>query len=142
MNLIEFVNRYHGKKVDFDGHYGAQCVDLFRQYNKDVLGNGRTEGVEGAKDLALCYNRMPKEKQFFMLLNNVYSAQEGDVAVWDATAKNRYGHVAIVLKADKNRLVVFEQDGFAQDGAKIAERTISGIIGYLRKWPAMQDMEF
>ncbi|WP_252722587.1 hypothetical protein [Treponema phagedenis] len=37
MSLDEFVKKYLGKKVDYDGHYGAQCVDLFRQYCKDVL---------------------------------------------------------------------------------------------------------
>lgn len=142
MNLIEFVNRYHGKKVDFDGHYGAQCVDLFRQYNRDVLGNERTESVGGAKDLVLQYEKLPLEKKYFMLLKNPYSAKEGDVAVWNSTFSNPYGHVAIVLKAENKRLVVFEQDGFRQDGAKITERNTSGILGYLREWPAMQDMEF
>ena len=63
MTLIEFVNRYLGKKVDFDGHYGAQCVDLFRQYNRDVLGNERTESVVGAKDLVLQYEKLPLEKK-------------------------------------------------------------------------------
>ena len=36
MNLAEFLNKYTGKKVDFDKVYGAQCVDLFRQYCQDV----------------------------------------------------------------------------------------------------------
>lgn len=140
MTLVEFVNRYHGKKVDFDGAFGAQCVDLFRQYNRDVLENERTESVEGAKDLVLRYEKLSKEKKCFMLLKNPYGAKEGDVAVWGATKTNPYGHVAVVLKADNSRLVVFEQDGFRQDGAKIAERNINNVLGYLRKWP--ENMEY
>jgi hypothetical protein len=30
MLLEDFVKKYNKKKVDFDGVYGAQCVDLFR----------------------------------------------------------------------------------------------------------------
>ncbi len=47
MTLDEFVKKYLGKKVDYDGQYGAQCVDLFRQYCKDVLGIPHTGGVIG-----------------------------------------------------------------------------------------------
>ena len=50
MTLEDFIITYIGKKVDFDGSYGAQCVDLFRQYNKDVWGNPHTGAVKGAKD--------------------------------------------------------------------------------------------
>lgn len=63
MNLIAFVNTYCRKKVDFDGAYGAQCVDLFRQYCKDVLGLPHTGAVEGAKDLWLKYDNLPLEKK-------------------------------------------------------------------------------
>ena len=37
MELSDFVRKYDGCKVDFDGVYGAQCVDLFRQYAKECL---------------------------------------------------------------------------------------------------------
>ena len=37
MKLDEFINKYINTKVDFDGAFGAQCVDLFRQYCKDVF---------------------------------------------------------------------------------------------------------
>ena len=36
MTLTHFVKKYNGKKVYFDGAFGAQCVDLFRQYNKEI----------------------------------------------------------------------------------------------------------
>ena len=117
MNLEEFVNKYNGKKVDFDGAFGAQCVDLFRQYNKDVWGNPHTGAVEGAKDLFLNYDNLPIERKF-LELNPVNSKiiEEGDVAVWGASSSNKYGHVAIVvgLLGDES-LIVFEQDGFKQD---------------------------
>ena len=54
MCLDEFVKKYENKKVDFDGVYGAQCVDLFRQYVKECLGikNDTPEADGGVVDSA------------------------------------------------------------------------------------------
>lgn len=138
MDLWEFVQKYIKTNVDFDGYAGAQCVDLFRQYGQDVLEIPRTESLGadgGAKDLVLRYNEFPIEKKYLALITDKRCAQEGDVVVWGATAKNKFGHVAIVLKAKANgELVVFEQDGFKKDGAKINRRDDDGVIGFLRKW--------
>ena len=68
MNLREFIIKYNGKKVDFDGAFGAQCVDLFRQYNKDVWGNPHTGAVEGAKDLIKKYSNLEIEKKLLNLV--------------------------------------------------------------------------
>ena len=135
MTLLEFVQKHIKTKVDFDGAYGAQCVDLFRQYCKDVLGIPHTGAVAGAKDLVERYGDLPKERGHFALIKWRYGGQRGDVAVWGATKGNPYGHVAIVLETQIDTLVVFEQDGFAQDGAKLVERSVDGVIGYLRKYP-------
>ena len=134
MTLLEFVNRNCGKKVDFDGYYGAQCVDLFRQYCKDVLEVPYTGAVEGAKDLVERYWSLPVERKHFVLCKDAASAKSGDVVVWGATDKNRYGHVAIAVAEDENVLLVFEQDGFKQDGAKLAWRSKNNVIGVLKKW--------
>lgn len=130
MRLREFVGIYVGTKVDFDGHYGAQCVDLFRQYCKDVLQIPRTEPVEGAKDIINKYYDMPITKCY---LTKVWSPKTGDIVVFGATQKNPYGHVAICLAKDGDDLLLFEQDGFKQDGAKYAWRSMQGLLGTLRK---------
>lgn len=137
MDLFDFIQKHIKTKVDFDGSYGAQCVDLFRQYCQDVWQIPRTEPVEGAKDLAERYSSNTIENKHLALITDRWCGQEGDAVVWGATDKNKYGHVAIVLKALANGLVlVFEQDGFKQDGAKITWRDNKNVIGYLRKWPA------
>lgn len=38
MTYQEFVNKYNGKAIDYDGVYGAQCVDLAKFYLRDVYG--------------------------------------------------------------------------------------------------------
>lgn len=132
MKLNEFVNKYLNKKVDFDGYYGYQCVDLFRQYCKDVLNIPHTGGVDGAKDLMLKYDSLPLEKKYFIAMKTRY-AKYGDVVVYGATEKNRYGHVAIVISMiDDCTHLVLEQDGFAQNGVKLVERKNDNVIGILR----------
>lgn len=37
MTLKRFIVNNLDKKVDFDNKLGFQCVDLYRQYCKDVL---------------------------------------------------------------------------------------------------------
>ena len=135
MTLEEFIKKYIGKKVDYDMVYGAQCVDLFRQYNKEVWGNPHTGVVDGAKDLVVNYERMPLEQRFLSLVPvNRDFVKAGDVAVWNATEVNKYGHVAIVVGfLGDESLIVFEQDGFKQDGAKLNVRSIKNLLGFLRK---------
>ena len=36
MTHTEFINKYNGKYLDYDGWYGFQCVDLMRAYTKEV----------------------------------------------------------------------------------------------------------
>lgn len=134
--LDEFVNKYKGKKVDYDGVYGAQCVDLFRQYTKECLGIAEHTGscftTGGAKDLFLDYNKMPIEKKYFSRITNK-SYIPGDVAIWDSTETNKYGHVAIILAKLNNSYIVFEQNGFTQNGAEINIRSKNNLLGVLRK---------
>ena len=136
MTLEEFVKKYNGKKVDFDHAYGAQCVDLFRQYAKEGLGipehTGSCATSGGAKDLFLDYDKMPIEKKYFTRSKGK-AYQPGDVLVWDHTEKNQYGHVAIFLAYLGSGLLVFEQNGITQAGAEIQVRTRDNMLGYLRK---------
>lgn len=134
MDIKQFVDTYLGKKVDFDGFYGAQCVDLFRQFNKDVFGFPHTGAVEGAKDLFERYGELPIEKKYYEQLRKEFTIPiEGDIVVFGATSSNKYGHVAIVLWATRTIMIVLEQDGFSQDGTKISSRPYSNVLGFLRR---------
>ena len=135
MTLEEFVKKYKGQKVDYDHAYGAQCVDLFRQYAKEGLGipehTGSCATSGGAKDLFLDYDKMPIEKKYFTRSKGK-SYIPGDVLIWDKTDKNQYGHVAIFLAYLGNGLLVFEQNGITQAGTEIQVRTRDNMLGYLR----------
>lgn len=136
MTLEEFVKKYNGKKVDYDNAYGAQCVDLFRQYTKEALGikehTGSCATSGGAKDLFLDYDKMPVEKKYFTR-SKAKNWIPGDVLIWDQSPTNKYGHVAIFLAKLGNSFLVFEQNGITQAGAEIQVRARDNLLGYLRK---------
>lgn len=135
MTLDEFVKKYNGKKIDYDGRYGAQCVDVFRQYCKDVLKIPHTGGVVGAAELYTKYEAMPKEQQYFKCIPYTAGMQPeaGDVVIFGATKTNPYGHVALVLDSSSEEIAVFEQDGFKQDGAHVGSWDYARVLGFLRK---------
>ena len=137
MTFEEFVKKFNGKKVDFDNYAGAQCVDLARQYWKDVDGikehTGPCATSGGAKDLFLDYHKMPLEKKYFYRIPKNKKFIQGDAVIWGETEKNKFGHIALYAGEIDNSLVVFEQDGFSQDGAKFNIRSKEGLLGCLRK---------
>ena len=97
ITLDEFVKNYEGKQIDFDGAFGSQCVDVFRQYSREVLDIAEHTGVvEGAKDLYLNFDKMPLMQRNF---KKVYTPHRGDIVVFGENKINKYGHVAIVLYA-------------------------------------------
>ena len=136
MFFEQFITKYCGKKVDYDGVFGAQCVDLFRKYCEDVLNiphTGSCTTTGGAKDLYTDYSNMPLEKKFFTRLAKNATPSYGYVAVWDSTPTNKYGHVAVVIcRLDASSLLVFEQNGVLQDGAKLVRRDTKNLLGYLK----------
>lgn len=135
MTLEDFVKNNIGRKVDYDGVYGSQCVDLFRQYCVDVLGikehTGSCSTSGGAKDLFIDYPKMPIEQKYFKR-STAKNYVAGDVLIWDKTDKNQCGHVAILLAKLGNSVIVFEQNGITQAGAEIVVRDTKNLLGYLR----------
>lgn len=111
MTLQQFIDKYLGKQVDFDGAYGGQCVDLFRQYNKEVLNIPQPKGVTGAADFWSNYDTDQNLKNNFDKLVNTpdFIPVAGDVMIW-TRRYGPYGHIAIVTQADINQFTCFSQN--------------------------------
>lgn len=130
MKLKDFVFKYIGKSVDFDNAYGSQCVDLFRQYSKDVFNTPHTGSVEGAKDLWLNHSNLPVQQKYYKQIRKDFI--QGDILIWDKSNTNKYGHVAILLDIRDKDLIVLEQNGFTQLGTEIKIRDYNNLLGALR----------
>lgn len=114
MTLSSFITKYKGKAVDFDGAYQGQCVDLFRQYVQEVLAFPQPKGVSGAKDFWAHYETDPALKNYYDKIANTatFIPNKGDVMIWDKSAGEGFGHIAIVAdgKATSTLFTSFDQN--------------------------------
>jgi hypothetical protein len=136
MTFETFITTYLGKKVDWDGAYAGQCVDLFRQYVNDVLGLQQPKGVVGAKDFWTNYETDPILKENFTKILNTPEGipLKGDVMIWDAWTSNPYGHIAIFIEGDGMEFVSLDQNF---PSLSIVTKTVHNytkpkVIGWLR----------
>lgn len=104
-----------GRAMNPDGRYGLQCVDAADLYAQEIFGVPWEQcvgGVGGANELL---DRVPDE--YWIRTDNDGSVDlipsRGDVVVWGGDGSNRWGHVAIVSRADALGVDVVQQDGFA-----------------------------
>lgn len=127
--LTQFINKYLGTKVDYDKAHGYQCVDLYRQYCKDVLEIEQTPPIEGAKDIFDKHGVLKVTPD-----SALADYSRGDILIWDKSKTNKYGHVAILVAIYNTKyFIVLEQDGFKQDGVKLAFKSRENLRGCLWK---------
>lgn len=128
MTLQEFVNKYNGKGIDYDGHYGFQCVDLYRKYVQEVLNYPQSPGVSGAKDIWNSY----LQEYFTRIANTPDGVPEpGDIMIW-GDSYGPYGHVAVVTRATLTTFTCFSQND--PTGSLCGEklyRTYKPVLGWL-----------
>lgn len=93
MTYTQFVKKYAGKAIDYDGRAGVQCVDLVDQYLKDVFGITGV-WVSGARDFYNnFYNLAPLPKYFDRIPNTRSLVDKtGDIVIWGG---GKWGHCAI-----------------------------------------------
>lgn len=132
ISLTQFIKKYLGTKVDYDGHNGPQCVDLARQYYDEVLEVPQFPALGengGAKDIIKYPGKLRVTNE-----NILADYSRGDVLIWGATKTNPYGHVAILVSVYNTKyFIVLEQDGFKKDGCKLAFRSRENLLGGLYK---------
>ena len=128
----DFINQYNNKYLDYDGRYGAQCVDLYNFYATRFAGADPMVGRVGyAADIFNNYD----SRAFKRYGNNVNGVM-GDVAVFNYGPGTPYSHVAIVVGDNGNGTLRVLQSNATPQGSA-GNSTISNIskatlMGYLR----------
>lgn len=128
MILDEFIANNNGKKIDFDGAFGAQCVDLYRFYLQDVLNTPQTPSVVGAYQI---FDNAPDDK--FLKIKNTPAGipLKGDIMIWDKSYGG-FGHVGVITEANVNTFKAFEQNDPINSACQIKEYTYKQVIGWIR----------
>lgn len=94
MTFDEWVKKYSGKAIDYDGTYGVQCVDLVKHYVKNVLGIS-PQSIGNAIEYYNKRNKVAYLKDNFRWHNNTpdFIPKKGDICVF--TSKSGNGHVSV-----------------------------------------------
>lgn len=92
-----------GQKLDVDGVYGAQCVDLINYFYKKYWGF-RAWG--NAIDFA--NNAMPSG--FTRYSAGRVAPQAGDILVWRLSNSDHFGHIGICVEVTGNMVTSVEQN--------------------------------
>lgn len=103
-DVANWINNANGKWHDFDGAYGAQCVDLAQFYSQ-WLGGHRFWGN--------AVNIYDQPGSFYQQISNSPDPnnvpQLGDIVIWNIGS---YGHVAICMNADASGLTTLDQNWY------------------------------
>lgn len=136
MTFDEFIQKWLGKKADYDGMYSGQCVDLYRFYVKEVLGYPQSPGVGGAAEIW-----DSADPKYYDFIPNTPEGipTKGDIVVWNRRAGGGFGHVAIFISGDVNRFVSLDQNWPTLDVVTKTEHTYSNVIGWLHPKETMAD---
>jgi len=136
MTLQQFISKWDGGSPDFDGAFGAQCVDLARFYFRDVLAIVNPGPVVGAQDFFYNYDKDGNLYSQFQKVINSQSAmpERGDVVLLKATLKNQYGHVCVCIDSDRHKFRSFDCNWSEPNMAQLEEHSyygISTVLGWL-----------
>ncbi|MDO4714476.1 MAG: CHAP domain-containing protein [bacterium] len=98
-----FRNHRLGKRIDYDGAYRFQCVDLAKLYADQVLGMGKIGKLGNAKEVP----NNPIFRKGWEILKGMTDLMQGDIVV---RTKGKYGHIAIVDHIANGKVYVLEQN--------------------------------
>lgn len=134
MNYLEFKNKWIGKRVDFDGVYGFQCVDLVKQYMHECYG--LNPGAWG--DAIDYWNKTNSTVLTKFDKSLTPNPPQGSIVIFYGNAGNVYGHIGIVDGITDASVNTLEQNGSTGGGSgtggdAIRTRWISKsrVAGYL-----------
>ena len=127
-----WINQFNNRYVDYDGRFGAQCVDLYNFYTSGfVKGDPMMGRVSWAQDIFSNY-----DARVYKRLGSGVSGRMGDVAVFGRGAGTPYSHVGIVVGDNGNGTLRLLQANATPQGAAgktiISNISKASLLGYLR----------
>ena len=123
---LNWVYAQEGKFLDYDGQYGAQCVDLIKYYYK-YFGKASYAKGNGCDYVS---NALPDG--WIRIKNTAdFIPEPGDIAVWGTELSNN-GHVAIIISAGINSFVSMDQNCPSGSACKRVTHNYNKFWGIIR----------
>jgi hypothetical protein len=97
MTTEQFVNKYNGKGIDFDGQFGNQCMDLAAKFVQEVWGHSGWDIARGfAYQVWTQFDSLPVSKYAHRVPNTPTGVPpEGALMVWGQGIGSA-GHISVV----------------------------------------------
>lgn len=129
---LSWINANNNKYHDFDGAYGAQCVDLYNFYMTGFVGGQSSVGrVSYANELWYIH-----DTNALVQISKNQKPRMGDIAIWDNSFNGVGGHVAIVAQDNGNgtiRVLNANATSLGSRGNTVMSNLSTGkLLGYLR----------
>lgn len=132
MTFEEFIARWTGKPIDFDGVYPNQCMDLMHQYVYDVLGI-KDKAILAHPLAYQVYTNFTESNLFEKIANTLTNIpQRGDIFVFGASLNGGAGHVSIVTEANILRFKSFDANFPTGSLPHIQQHDYKHALGWLK----------
>ena len=105
-NVESWMNARIGKSLDYDGSYGAQCVDVFNYYLHDLFGISNPIGMYPVQYAYQIYDYNAPAGWSKLGPGNY---QVGDIVIWNKGNGSTTGHVGIVYSVNGGVVQIFQQ---------------------------------
>ena len=122
MTFKQWVKTYLGKKTDYDGAYGVQCVDLAKCYIEKVL-DIKAKSIGNAKEYWEKRSTEKYLKDNFTPIKCTYKngeLQAGDIGI---RTSGKYGHIFVVAEPTKDGKIKFYDQNASGKGDAMTLRT-------------------
>lgn len=125
MNLDEFIAKYNGQTIGYNGYTG-ECLSLVKRYIKDFFSiDPPSSGVNAAYGY---WTNFPQPLP--QVFDKVSTPSRGDIVIW-GTGVGKSGHIAIYLYGYGNSFYSFDQNWPVGSECHIQEHNYNNILGYL-----------
>jgi surface antigen len=126
IDLATFISKYLGAANTGENPVNrGQCVGLVEVW---LTANGKPHIPGNAVDLLA-----DADPKFYKKVVNIptNAPPPGAVVCWNGTWGGGYGHTAVVVAANVNALVVFEQNDPTGSPPVVATHNYNGVAGWL-----------
>lgn len=128
MTADQFFLKYNNIGLDFDGYYGFQCMDLYQQYNKDVVYGPHIPSPAAAD----VWNNYPKDLYERIEIKEDNFPQKGDVVIWKKAPNLMFGHIAVAYSGNTTSFVSFDQNWPTGTICHFQNHNYTNVQGWLR----------
>lgn len=144
MALDDFVSKWTGKPVDFDGVYPNQCMDLVHEYVYEVLGitDKKVLAQPAAYQVFANFDNVVGNGYFDKIANTPSGVPlAGDIVIFNKTASNAFGHICVFLEGDTKGFKSFDANFPTGSLPHVQAHTYGYCLGWLHPKDQAPDIQ-